>query len=139
MRIGYEQDTDVLFVNTTQEFACASQVPDSMAGIVMQLHNIDAEQVTPMIEAVPFQITLHRCVLFEHVVTTFLDRHAVLRCIVTRNQFPPQVIVKREIEQRAIHIKQQRLCVLQCGLWVNIHCYTARPEMLAGCTNEVTN
>ncbi len=130
MRIGNQQNASVLLLHSTQKVQSARQVADAVIHVVVELHDVDAEPLTPVIQAIPFEIALYGAILVEQMIAGRRKRHAMGGCVAPRHQVPPDVIIEGEVKYGAIHIEHQSLTTLQCGFRIDIHCYTARPENL---------
>ncbi len=127
MRIGNQENAGILLVHRPQEVQRARQVTDAMRDVVVDLHNVDTESLTPVIQAIPFEIALHGTVLLEQVVACRFKGHSIGGGIAPRHQFFPDVVVEGKIEQGAVHVEHQRLAALQRSFRIDIHWYTARP------------
>ena len=127
MRVRHEQHADILPVHCFQEVQGAREVANAVRDIVVDLDDVDAEPVIPVIEAIPLEITLHCRVLFEQAIPRVLERQIVGHRVPPRHEVFPDVVVERQVENRSIHIEHQRLATFERGLRINNHWYTARP------------
>ena len=126
MGIRDHEYPDILLAHRPQKILGARQVADAVVLVAVSLSDIDVQVVTPVIQAIPFDLAAHRVELGVQLLTCRGWLKAVLGSKVLRDMVHPHVIVVGKIEHRAVHVQHQGFAFEQRGFGIDFHCFILR-------------
>lgn len=82
---------------------------DQMGDFTLDRHNVQGQFLTPVIEAIPVERPFNRLGTGFDLSLSLGQRQTMPFGVAPRDQFPPEVVVKSQIQQGAVHIQQHGL------------------------------
>ena len=126
MRVGDKQHPHIGFPHGLEERLGAGQVVDAVMHLAVQLQHVETEALAPVVEAIPFQVSLDRQVLGIQAVARQLVFEAIVLGIAAHNELFPDIGVERQIKDGAVHIQHERLAFGDSCFGIECHCFILR-------------
>ena len=112
MRIRQQNRAQSAPPQLTQELFRTQQIAHLLTNFVFQTRDIDVELMRPIIGAVPVERSMDCREARLQGSPRLLQSQTVAPRKALGDEFQPEIIVKLQVEQRAVHVQQHRIDAL---------------------------